>query len=164
MNRIFKKHSILSLVLVIVLIAAMALSVVSCDKNDGGEEITEVTELQTETQASTDENDAEENRPANAVGEGNTSFVFTVTFVDGTSKEYTVYTDKTTVGEALLDTGLIAGEDSQYGLYVKTVDGVTLDYNTDGKYWAFYVNGSYAMSGVDSTAIEAGKVYTFKAE
>lgn len=164
MNRIFKKHSILSLVLVIVLIAAMALSVVSCDKKDGGEETTGVTELQTEAQASTDENDAEENRPANAVGVGNKSFVFTVTFVDGTSKEYTVYTDKTTVGEALLDTGLIAGEDSQYGLYVKTVDGVTLDYNTDGKYWAFYVDGKYATAGVDSTAIEAGKVYTFKAE
>ena len=164
MNRIFKKNSILSLVLVIVLIAAMALSVVSCDKKDGGEGTTATTESKTETQASTDENDAEASRPANAVGEGSTSFAFTVTFVDGTSKEYTVYTDNTTVGGALLDTGLIAGEDSQYGLYVKTVDGVTLDYNTDGKYWAFYVDGSYAMSGVDSTEIESGKVYTFKAE
>ena len=164
MNRIFKKHSILSLVLVIVLIAAMALSVVSCDKKDGGEEATAATEPKTETQASTDATNEEENRPANAVGEGSTSFVFTVTFVDGTSKNYTVYTDKTTVGGALLDAGLIAGEDSQYGLYVKTVDGVTHDYNTDGKYWAFYVDGAYSMSGVDTTEIEAGKVYTFKAE
>ena len=141
MNRIFKKHSILSLVLVIVLIAAMALSVVSCDKEDLGNEENEAAEVKEEK-----------------------TFEFTVVFVDGSSKTYTVKTDKTTVGEALLDEGLIEGEDGQYGLYVKTVDGVTLDYNTDGKYWAFYVNGSYAMSGVDSTAIEAGKVYTFKAE
>ena len=165
MNRIFKKHSILSLVLVIVLIAAMALSVVSCDKTDVvGEESSSATEPKTETQASTDTTDAEETRPSNAVGEGSTSFVFTVTFVDGTSKEYTVYTDQTTVGGALLETGLITGENSQYGLYVKTVDGVTLDYDKDGKYWAFYVDGAYASAGVDSTAIEAGKVYTFKAE
>ena len=155
MNGIFKKHSILSLVLVIVLIAAMALSVVSCDKEDlDNEETTSATEAVTTEEAKTD----------NVVGEGNTSFEFTVVFVDGSSKTYTVKTDKTTVGEALLDAGLIAGEDSQYGLYVKTVDGVTHDYNADGKYWAFYVDGQYAMSGVDTTNIEAGKSYSFKAE
>ena len=155
MNRIFKKHSILSLVLVIVLIAAMALSVVSCDKEDlDNEETTSATEAVTTEEAKTD----------NVVGEGNTSFEVTVVFVDGSSKTYTVKTDKTTVGEALLDAGLIAGEDSQYGLYVKTVDGVTHDYNADGKYWAFYVDGQYAMSGVDTTNIEAGKSYSFKAE
>ena len=141
MNGIFKKHSILSLVLVIVLIAAMALSVVSCDKEDLGNEENEAAEVKEEK-----------------------TFEFTVVFVDGSSKTYTVKTDKTTVGEALLDEGLIEGEDGQYGLYVKTVDGVTLDYNTDGKYWAFYVDGQYAMSGVDSTNIEAGKSYSFKAE
>ena len=155
MNRIFKKHSILSLVLVIVLIAAMALSVVSCDKEDlDNEETTSATEAVTTEEVETD----------NVVGEGNTSFEFTVVFVDGTSKTYTVKTDKTTVGEALLDAGLIAGEDSQYGLYVKTVDGVTHDYNADGKYWAFYVDGKYAPKGVDQTEIEEGKVYSFKAE
>ena len=75
MNRIFKKHSILSLVLVIVLIAAMALSVVSCDKTDlGGEETTSATEAVTTEEVKTD----------NVVGEGNTSFEFTVVFVDGT--------------------------------------------------------------------------------
>ena len=60
--------------------------------------------------------------------------------------------------------GLIAGEDSDYGLYVKTVNGVTVDYDTDGKYWAFYVDGEYAATGVDSTDITAGATYTFKAE
>ena len=69
-----------------------------------------------------------------------------------------------TVGAALLSLGLIAGEDSEYGLYVKTVNGVTVDYDTDGKYWAFYVDGEYAATGVDSTDITAGATYTFKAE
>ena len=60
--------------------------------------------------------------------------------------------------------GLGAGEDSEYGLYVKTVNGVTVDYDQDGKYWAFYVDGEYAATGVDSTDITAGATYTFKAE
>ena len=75
-----------------------------------------------------------------------------------------ITSDAETVGQALLDEELIAGEDSQYGLYVKTVNGLTLDYDKDGAYWAFYVNGEYATSGVDSTEIEDGQTYSFRAE
>lgn len=155
MNRIFKKHSILSLVLVIVLIAAMALSVVSCDKEDlGNEETSAATETVITSETETETEKVEDEK----------TFDFTVVFVDGSSKTYTIKTTKTTVGEALLGAGLIAGEDSQYGLYVKTVDGITLDYDKDGKYWAFYVDGKYAPKGVDQTEIEEGKLYSFKAE
>ena len=34
----------------------------------------------------------------------------------------------------------------------------------DQTYWAFYVDGEYAMSGVDTTIIEEGKAYAFKVE
>ena len=98
------------------------------------------------------------------LGEGAKSFPFEVTDVDGSTKYYTVHTDAETVGEALVALGLIAGEDSEFGLYVKTVNGVTVDYDQDGKYWAFYVDGEYAATGVDSTDITAGATYTFKAE
>lgn len=100
----------------------------------------------------------------NEVPEAKKSFKFTVVGLDGAEKEYTVKTDKATVGAALLEEGLIAGEEGPYGLYVKTVDGTTLDYDKDGKYWAFYIDGEYAMSGVDATEIDEGKTYTFKAE
>ena len=63
-----------------------------------------------------------------------------------------------------MELGLISGEESQYGLYVKTVNGITLDYDKDGKYWAFYIGGEYAVTGVDTTEITAGSTYTFKAE
>lgn len=148
MNRILKKHSILSLVLLIALIAAMALSVVSCDNKPSFEETTQT----------------EDTSEATVIGEGNTSFVFSVTFADGKTKHFSVKTDKSKVGEALLDVGLISGENGAYGLYVKTVDGVTYDYDKDGKYWAFYINGQYANSGVDATEIKAGEQYAFKAE
>ena len=56
------------------------------------------------------------------------------------------------------------GGPGAYGLYVKTVNGIKADYDKDKAYWAFYVNDSYAMSGVDSTEIKEGEVYSFKVE
>ena len=77
---------------------------------------------------------------------------------------FEIHTDKKIVGEALLELNLIDGEQGDYGLYVKTVNGITVDFDKDGKYWAFYVGGEYAMSGVDSTEITAGSTYAFKVE
>ena len=99
-----------------------------------------------------------------SMGEGETSFLFNVVDPEGKESHFEIHTDEKTVGAALLSLGLIAGEDSEYGLYVKTVNGVTVDYDKDGKYWAFYVDGEYAATGVDSTDITAGATYTFKAE
>ncbi len=97
------------------------------------------------------------------IGEGDTQFDFTVVDKDGKETKFLVSTDKKTVGEALLETGLITGEDGQYGLYVEAVNGIALDFNTDGLYWAFYVDGEYAMNGVDTTEIKSGEAYSFRA-
>lgn len=92
------------------------------------------------------------------------SFTVVVTDPEGTETTFDVSTDKETVGEALLEEGLIAGEDSDYGLYVTTVNGITLDWEKDQMYWAFYIDGEYAQTGVDSTNVAEGTVYSFKAE
>ena len=97
-------------------------------------------------------------------GTGAKSFAFSVTDHEGNETAVTVKTDKQYVGEALLELGLIAGEDSSFGLYVKTVNGVTLDYDKDGKYWALYVDGEYALTGVDTTEVVDGSAYAFVAE
>lgn len=73
---------------------------------------------------------------------------------------FTVKTDAKTVGAALLEQKLIAGDESEYGLYIKAVNGITADYNTDKAYWAFYVNDEYALSGVDTTNIDESAVYS----
>ena len=78
--------------------------------------------------------------------------------------DFEIHTDQKTVGDALLEQNLIEGDESDYGLYVKTVNGITADYDTDGSYWAFYVNGEYAQTGVDSTPVEEGSTYSFKVE
>ena len=98
------------------------------------------------------------------LGEGQTKFIFVVVDKDGNETNFEIYTDKETVGDALLEVDLIAGEEREYGLYVKTVNGITADYDADQTYWAFYVNGKYATAGVDSTAVKEGETYSFKVE
>lgn len=72
---------------------------------------------------------------------------------------FTIKTDKATVGEALMEHGLIAGEQGAYGLYVKQVNGMTADYDVDQTYWAFYINGEFGMTGVDMTEINEADTY-----
>ena len=141
----------LSFIVCIVLIAAMALFATGCNgkKDNAGDSTPDNTVSQTEN---------------NVLGEGATTFTFTVTDAEGKETSYQINTDKKTVGEALLELDLIAGDEGDYGLYVKTVDGITVDYDKDGKYWAFYVDGEYALTGVDSTDITEGATYSFKVE
>ena len=77
----------------------------------------------------------------------------------GKSVNFTVHTNADTVGEALLEHDLIAGDMGDYGMYIKRVNGILADYDVDGTYWAFYINGEYAMTGVDSTAIDPDAEY-----
>lgn len=142
------------LLLCFVLITAIALFTVGCKTNNVDE---------SSSSSPTSSNTSSEENVAKVLGEGKTSFSFSVTYKDGKTDYFTINTDKTTVGAALLELNLIAGEDSQYGLYVKTVNGETLDYDTDKMYWAFYENDAYAAAGVDTTEIKAGTTYAFKA-
>lgn len=156
-----KTTRFLSVLLLLLLTAAIAFSFAGCeDKNDGEENMTTATTADTTVATTANTTTAD----ASVRGEGDTEFIFKVVTADGETKTFTVKTNKTIVGEALVDAGLIEGEDGQYGLYVKVVDGETLDYDTHGKYWAFYVDGEYALKGVDQTEIEQGKEYCFKAD
>lgn len=146
------------------LIVAMALLTTGCNGNtgnrDGGSSSTTAGNADgTGTQT----NDGGQAEPEQ-LGEGSTVFLFTVVDKEGSETPFEIHTDKETVGEALQELGLIAGDESEYGLYVKTVNGITADYDKDGTYWAFYINGDYASTGVDATAITEGDSYSFKVE
>ncbi len=151
-NKMQKKQfqKVLSYILSIVLIVAMALCTTGCKDNTSKN-----TPQEEGTAVITD---------GAVLGEGSTSFQFAV--VDGEGKEIscTINTDEKLVGAALQALDILQGEAGPYGLYVKTVNGLTVDYDKDGKYWAFYVNGEYGMTGVDVTEIEAGASYAFKVE
>ena len=92
------------------------------------------------------------------LGEGSTTLVVEVK-ADDRQVTFTIHTDKTTVGEAMQEHGLLEGEESQYGLYIKKVNGILADYDVDQTYWGFYIDGEYAMTGADSTNVEEGVTY-----
>lgn len=134
MKHILKR--LCSSLLVFALIAAMALTMTSCESTEN---------------------------PTDAAAGG--SFTLEVTFADGAVKsENYEFDGEVNLGEYLLEKGVIAGEQSEYGLYVKTVMGETHDYDTDGSYWSLYEDGQMASTGVDGITARDGATYAFKAE
>lgn len=89
---------------------------------------------------------------------GEKNFTLQVVHSDGSQVTRTVTTKKDTVGEALLDAGIIDGEQGAYGLYVRTVDGETAD-EAQEQWWCLTKGGQSVNTGVDSTSIEAGATY-----
>lgn len=139
---------VLSFLLCMALIAAMALFATGCSGKKTAETVDGTTVY----------------ADGDVVGEGAKQFTLVIADKDGNETRLEIHTDKDIVGEALLDNQVIAGEDSQYGLYVKTVNGITADFDTDGVYWAFYIDGEYAMTGVDATEITEGVTYSLRVE
>jgi hypothetical protein len=141
------KNKLFASVLCMVLIVAMALSMTACTNNVSDDAANTGSEVEQTVEQTVEQ-----------------SFTFEVVDKDGNMTVFDITTDKATVGEALLEEGLIKGEDGQYGLYVTEVNGIVADYNIDQTYWAFYVDGAYASSGVDMTDVVDGATYSFKVE
>ena len=90
---------------------------------------------------------------------GAKSIVLEVVHGDGGSKDFTIRTDSENLRGALeQEEGLIAGSESEYGLYVETVDGETADMNNQ-EWWCFTKGGEMLMTGVDDTMIADGEHY-----
>ena len=78
---------------------------------------------------------------------------------DGSTKEFTFSTDSETLGEALVEQELLEGEEGPYGLFVRAVDGESVD-ETKEEWWCFSKDGEMLMTGVDMTMIADGEQYT----
>lgn len=89
---------------------------------------------------------------------GDKTIVFEVTHVDGTQKDFTISTYSENLRGALEQEGLISGDESEYGLYVTTVDGETADSSLN-QWWCFTKDGEMLMTGVDDTMITDGEHY-----
>ena len=98
------------------------------------------------------------------IGQGENTFIFRVYDAEGHITPFIINTDKTIVGEALQENGLIEGDEGDFGLYVKRVNGIFAEYETTGNYWAFYVGDTYAAKGIDMTEIVNGETYSLRIE
>lgn len=161
---IMKKY--LSLVLTLVLVAALALT--GCGKAEEPAETAAPAAAETTAAAAETEAPAEEAEPAEetaaadvtVLGEGAVSFNLVVADLEGNETHYEIHTDKKTVGEALTENELVEGTVGEWGLMIETVNGLTLDFDKDGMYWSFLIDGEYAQTGVDSTDIVEGTTYS----
>ena len=146
------KHSLGAYILCFLLALAMMISAVGCSSQTSG--------ASSDSSASAGVPYAD----GTVLGEGENQFSLLVTDKEGNETKLEIHTGQSTVGEALLELGVISGEDGPYGLYVKSVNGISADYDKDGVYWAFYINGEYATTGVDATEIVPDTEYALKVE
>ena len=100
------------------------------------------------------------NRPETT--QGSKTYTVTVVHSDGSEKTFEYTTDEEYLGDALLAEGLIAGDTTEFGLTVITVDGEDAVWETDSAYWALYIGAEYATTGVSATPVGDGD--TFKLE
>ena len=87
----------------------------------------------------------------------------TIEVVDNNASSvvYDVHTDAEYLRQAMEEAdGLdFSGSESEYGMMVETVNGVTADWNVDQSYWGFYVNGDYCNYGIDSQPVVDGDAF-----
>lgn len=79
---------------------------------------------------------------------------------NNTSKEVVIETNAKTLREACDEKNLIDGTESEYGLFVLTVDGITAD-ESKQQWWSITKNKETLNTGVDSTVIADGEHYEF---
>ena len=145
-NRYLK---ILSLLLALIIVAAMATFMTSCGKD---------TEVPADTQAA-----PATEAPATEEGVDDAAQEKTVTVdvIDdkGETTTFTLSTKADNLEDALLEANLVEGTESEYGLYITTVNGVTADYDADGSWWALQKDGEMLMTGAHDTLIADGDHY-----
>ena len=74
------------------------------------------------------------------------------------STKYELKTDAEYLRQAMEEAdGLdFSGTEGDYGIMIDTVNGERADYNKDGAYWSFLVNGDYSNYGVDDQPVKDG--------
>ena len=93
---------------------------------------------------------------------GSKNYTVTVVHKDGTVKDFAYRTDAEYLAEALLEEGLVSGEEGPYGLTVITVDGEDAVWDSDNAYWAIWIGEEMATTGISEIPVYDGS--SFKLE
>lgn len=97
-------------------------------------------------------------RPEAVEGEKNVTVI--IVYEDGTEKKLEYTTTCESLSELLLEKELVTGYSSEeYGFTIESVDGITLDWATDGAYWALYEGEEYAITSAAGIMLTDGGVY-----
>lgn len=94
--------------------------------------------------------------PGGTAGEKN--LTVQVVYADSSTKDFPIQTNAEMLGEALTESGLAEGDIGDFGLFITTVDGVTVD-SSKNEFWSISKDGEILMTGADSTPIADGEHY-----
>ena len=97
-------------------------------------------------------------RPEAVEGEKNVTVV--IVYEDGTEKKLEYATACESLADLLLEKDLVTGYSSEeYGFTIESVDGIMLDWATDGAYWALYEGDAYATESAAGIMLTEGGIY-----
>ncbi|MCR4999709.1 MAG: DUF4430 domain-containing protein [Lachnospiraceae bacterium] len=96
---------------------------------------------------------------------GTKAYEVTVTNSAGEVTTYDGKTDAEYLSELMdelkADGFTYEGSTSEYGLFISAINGESAVYETDGAYWAIYVNGEYGQYGADQQPVSDGDIFGF---
>lgn len=92
--------------------------------------------------------------------EGSKTIIVDVTHKDGQTNTFEIHTDAEYLREALEQEDLVAGTEGEFGLYMMTVDGETVD-ESQQEWWGYTKSGEMVNYGIDTCPIEDGDHYEF---
>lgn len=92
--------------------------------------------------------------------EGSKTVTVDVTHKDGQTNTFTLHTDAVYLSEAMKEQDLLDGTDGEFGMYVLTVDGETVD-ESNQEWWGYTKAGEMVNYGVDTCPIMDGDHYEF---
>ena len=92
--------------------------------------------------------------------EGGKSITVDITHGDGTTKTFQISTDAEFLRGALEQENLVAGLDSEYGMYILTMDGETVD-ESNQEWWGYTKSGEQVNYGIDTCPIADGDHFEF---
>ncbi len=92
--------------------------------------------------------------------QGSKRITVEVDHLEGKDGSFIILTDEEYLRGALEQEGLVSGNETEFGLWVTTVDGETAD-DEKQEWWGYTANGEFAEFGVDQQPIADGDVYVF---
>lgn len=74
------------------------------------------------------------------------------------NETFTLHTDAEYLGDALVDEGIAVADEGDYGLYIQTVNGYTVD-DAKQEWWCITKGGEMVNTGADQTPIADGDTF-----
>ncbi len=90
--------------------------------------------------------------------QGEKNVTVAIVDADGNKEEKQLKTDAEYLGEALQDAKLVEGELSEYGLFIKSVNGIAAD-DALQQWWCITKGGADVLTGADTTPIADGDTF-----